>query len=96
MKTREHEDLLEIFDSYVGEAQNVHAWQLLVHVSRRWRTIVFGSQHRLNLRLVCTPLTPVSDILEVWPALPLVIRGWLDSTKHVDNLIALLGHRDRV
>ncbi len=97
------EVLLDIFGFYVGEAQNVHgealkvrAWQLLVHVSRRWRIIVFGSQHRLDLRLVWTPLKPVSDTLEVWPALPLVIRGWLDPPNHADNLIALLGHSDRV
>jgi hypothetical protein len=90
------EVLLEIFDFYVGEAQNVQAWQLLVHVSRRWRIIIFGSQHRLNLRLVCTPLTPVSDILEVWPALPLVIQGSLSCTQNADNLIALLGLSDRV
>jgi hypothetical protein len=87
------EVLLDIFDFYVGEAQNIQAWQLLVHVSRRWRIIVFGSQHRLNLRLVCTPLTSVSDILEVWPALPLVIRGRLYE---IHNLIALLGLSDRV
>src|SRR5258707_4264424 len=87
------EVLLDIFDFYVGEAQNVQAWQLLVHVARRWRTTVFGSQHRLNLRLICTPLTPVGDILEVWPALPLVIRGRVYETH---NLIALLGLSDRV
>ncbi len=92
------EVLLGIFDFYVDEAQNIQAWQLLVHVSRRWRIIVFGSQHRLDLRLICTPLTPVGDILEVWPVLPLVIRGRLYPTRRADNLIGLLasGHSDRV
>src|SRR5260221_5208216 len=52
------------------EASAVESWQLLVHVCRRWRSLVFGSPRRLNLRLFCTPETPAKDTLAVWPALP--------------------------
>ena len=69
-----------------------------MHVCRRWRTVVFGSPRRLNLRLVCTAKTPARDTLDVWPALPLFIRGYGNyPTESVDNIIAVLERcRDRV
>ena len=92
--------LLEIFDFYVDEYQvlkkGVKAWHLLVHVCRRWRSVVFGSPRRLDLRLVGTNKTPVKDNLDIWPPLPLVIRNCAGLTEGVDNIIALLKHRDRV
>jgi hypothetical protein len=60
--------LIEIFDFYV----EIGAWQSLVHVCRRWRSLVFGSPRRLNLRLHWTYQT--KDKLDVWPALPLTVR----------------------
>ena len=75
----------------------IEAWQSLVHVCRRWRSVVFGSPRRLNLRLVCTAKTPARDTLDVWPALPLVIRCNGDyPTESVDNIIAVLERSDRV
>jgi F-box-like len=98
--------LLVIFYFYVDpdeayfSAEDVEEWQTLVHVCRRWRSIVFGSPSRLNLRLVCTPYTPVEDLLDVWPALPFFIWGYTDesdyTTESVDNITALLEHSDRV
>jgi hypothetical protein len=75
----------------------MEAWQSLVHVCRRWRCVFFGSPRRLNLRLVCTPETPVRESLDVWPALPLIVvaTGTICSTS-VDNIVAALGYRDRV
>ena len=74
-----------------------NAWHPLVHVCRRWRTIVFESPRRLNLRLVCTSETPARDELDIWPALPLVILGEPDSrTGTVDNIVAALERTDRV
>jgi hypothetical protein len=91
--------LLEIFDFYLVEdplrENNIGAWQLLVHVCRRWRIVVFGSSRRLNLRLVCTPTTPVRDTLDIWPALPLLIYGDV-SMLGADNIIAALDRSDRV
>jgi hypothetical protein len=82
--------LLEIFYFYVGKAQGIQAWRYLVHVCRPWRSVVFGSPRRLNLQLVCTAKTRALDI---WPALPLQIRGRGDLR---DSLDAVLELSDRV
>jgi hypothetical protein len=94
--------LLGIFDfhvdmspSYEGK-RRVEAWQSLVHVCRRWRSLVLGSPRRLNLRLFCTPETPASDTLDVWPALPLIIRGSMALSSGTDNIIAALRQSNRL
>lgn len=91
--------LLEIFDCYMVEGlrtqKGVEVWRTLVHVCRRWRSLVFGSPRNLKLRLVCTYQTPTRKTLGVWPALPLIIQGHA-SRFVVDDLIAALEHRDRV
>ena len=71
-------------------------WQTLVHVCRRWRSVVFGSSLRLNLRLVCTDTTPARDTLDVWPALPLQIRCIYRQEECADNVLAVLERSDRV
>jgi hypothetical protein len=93
--------LLEVFDFYVEMSllyerkMEIEAWQSLVHVCRRWRNLVFRSPRRLKLRLHCTPKTPARDTLDVWPALPLIVRG--DTTlSGTDNVIAALGQSNRV
>ena len=98
--------LLEIFDNHVNEdrdeydnfKQETEEWQTLVHVCRRWRSIVFASPRRLNLRLVCTPETPARDMLDVWPSLPLLVWDSLSahSTEGVDDIIAVLERSKRV
>ena len=94
--------LLEIFnlhgycdDDYNG-VKRAKAWQTLVHVCRRWRCIVFGSPRHLNLQLACTQRTRSRDMLDVWPALPLIVfyRDYFIGS--VDNVIAALECRDRV
>ena len=100
------EVLLEIFGFNVVEAvrslkdgwsinflSDKQTWQTLVHVCRRWRSVVFGSPRRLKLKLFCTTKTPVRDRLDVWPELPLVIAGDVDN---VDNIIGLLECSDRI
>ena len=99
--------LIAIFDQYVngdvlqGPINTGKEWQPLVHVCRRWRSIVFGSPRHLKLQLFCTERTRARDMLDVWPALPLAI--WCDRIKGVDNriggvdnLIAALERRERV
>ena len=102
--------LLEIFDyfcadKYERKKREIEKWQPLVHVCRRWRTVVFGSPRRLNLRLFCKHETPVRFMLDVWPALPLVICDMpfygspyspIWDIAHLYNTIALLKHSDRV
>ena len=100
--TLSDEVLLAIFEFFLGEypdAEDVEAWQLLVHVCRRWRSIVFESPCRLNLRLAGTPKTPVTDMLDVWPDLPLVILDTVSTIsvpEDLDNIIALLERSHRV
>jgi hypothetical protein len=97
--------LLEIFDHYMygvrlGEEtqkDGERAWQSLVHVCRQWRSIVFGSSRRLDLRLVCTEGTRTKDRLDVWPALPLVVHCNIGVNPiRRDNIIAVLERTDRV
>ena len=96
------EVLLDIFDIFVASTSHeekktdTEAWQLLVHVCRRWRSLVFESPRRLNLRLFCTPETRVRDALDTWPVLPLIIDGYIPTSSGMDNIIAALGHSNRV
>ena len=70
------------------------AWQLLVHVCRRWRTLVLDSPRRLNLRLFCTP---TNGTLDIWPTLPLIVRSYQTSEfPRTDSIITALGHSNRV
>ena len=97
--------LLEVFDFhdyydywFEAEIEIQKAWQTKVHVCRRWRRIVFGSPRRLDLQLVCTPRRPVRDMLDVWPAFPLIIQFHHDDYLRgsMDNIIAALECTDRV
>jgi hypothetical protein len=73
----------------------IEAWQSLVHTCRRWRIVVFGSPRYLNLRLFCSNKTPVRDMLDVWPALPLFINCH-ETAESMDNIVAALERSDRV
>ena len=95
--------LIKIFDFHVDEdidkyfkIQRSLKWMTLVHVCRRWRIVVFQSPRRLNLRLICTPETPLRDTLDIWPPLPLDIRDIYQSYTSVDNTISFLELNDRV
>ena len=95
--------LLEIFDFYMimsllsyGVKGEIEAWHPLVHVCRRWRTLVFLSPCRLNLQLCCTPKTPAKDTLDVWPALPLIVRGSMSLSSSMDNITGVLRQNNRV
>jgi hypothetical protein len=91
--------LLEIFHSYITYTPHGRkpgeGWQSLVHVCRRWRTLVFRSPRRLILQLYCTPKTPAKDTLDVWPALPLILAGSM-ALSGTDDIIAALGQSNRV
>ena len=94
------EVLLTIFDfcadEYPHSKKDFEAWwQSLVHVCRRWRTVVFRSPRSLNLRLVFSLGKP-RGMLDVWPALPLIIWDYECSRKSIDDVIGLLEHPLRV
>ena len=91
------EALLVIFSFYLAEAPE--QWHTLVHVCRRWRSIVFASPRRLNLRVFYTPKRQVNVMLDIWPNLPIHISAWRYNALrwHGDNnLIAALEHTDRI
>ena len=75
-------------DEYPCSKEVIEAWQALVHVCQRWRSLVFGSPRRLNLRLLCNTHTQkrVRDTLDVWPALPLIIHGGANETETEGSL----------
>jgi len=93
--------LLEIFYFYVDENNQIEAWCTLAHVCQRWRCIVSAFPRRLNLRLLCKDTTRgLTEMLDIWPALPVVIEANFFRTKQradgADNVIAGMKHKDRV
>jgi hypothetical protein len=88
--------LLEIFDLYIYFGFLCETWETLVHVCQRWRYVVFGSPIRLDLQIFCTGRTPVRKSLDIWPELPLNLKFLTEPDDRSDNLVAILGHRDRV
>ncbi|KAI0258620.1 hypothetical protein BC834DRAFT_847248 [Gloeopeniophorella convolvens] len=77
------EVLLDVFDCYrlvVLYDPKYHMrlymcwpWKTLAHVCRHWRLLVTASPRRLELRLLLTYHSPVVDILEYSPPLPLAL-----------------------
>ena len=91
--------LLKIFDFCLDEDvedEDIEEWHTLVHVCRNWRNVVFGSPHRLNLQLYCTATTPVRQMLDIWPLLPIIIEAYSIDKWDNDNIIAALEHNDRI
>ena len=98
------EILLGIFSFYLTEGPDFRShswrWPTLVHVCRRWRTIVFASPSRLDLRIRCTGRSRVKEMSDIWPALPIDIWATgaipVCGSDDVDNIIAALVHNDRI
>ena len=94
------EALLEIFSFYLAEAsKRIEPWLPLVHVCRRWRSIIFASPRRLNVGVFYTHRTQVKVMLDTWPNLPIHISAHLYKTWRWlggNNVIAALEHTDRI
>jgi len=99
--------LLEIFDHHRLAAQEYvlfgpWEWHRLAHVCQRWRSVIFASPRRLNLRLIYTYKKPVRKTLDCWPSLPISI--WYPrlvlyhplSPSDEANVISALEHPDRI
>jgi len=83
-------------------------WHALVHVCRRWRCLVFGSPRRLNLRLEYEGRRPISEVLDAWPVLPILLLSRAEnlpsgfphpkSDQRWNNVVAALesAHYDRI
>ena len=90
------EVLLEVFAFYMRRVSDNFEWKTLIHVCRRWRSIVFAAPRRLNLRLFCTCTTPVGKMLDIWPALPIVIQVYGVCHKITHDVLAALEKHDRI
>ncbi|KAI9452740.1 hypothetical protein F5148DRAFT_497315 [Russula earlei] len=74
MNTLPDDVLVEIFHFYMNVWEiGSSEWHTLVHVCQKWRYIVFASSRRLNLQLLYTGSRPMSEMLDVWPVLPVVV-----------------------
>ncbi len=75
-------------------------WHTLVHVCRRWRGLVFAWSRHFNLRLFCTNTRPVETMLDIWPALPIVVNACVTDLQNSDattnNIMGALEQPDRV
>ena len=100
IETLSHDVLLNIFRHYLDATPRF--WPSLACVCQRWRQIVLTSPVGLNLRLYCTPGTPVLKFLDCWAALPIIIQYGgvpnLDAPapEDDDNIIAALKQSGRV
>jgi hypothetical protein len=94
------EVLLIIFRYYLDASPR--CWPKLTRMCRKWRHIVFASQRALNLRLFCTPGTPVLKTLDCWPTLPIVVHygsppvPGLSVAEDEDNIVTALKQSDRI
>src|SRR5712675_1144407 len=99
--------LIEIFcfyGPYWDWYSRIRGWPTLVHVCQRWRSIVFASPRRLGLQLMFTGRRTITEMLDIWPRLPIMIYVWqkpwdgADGTSRLDNIVALLDseHHDRI
>ena len=95
--------LLEIFSLYIAcslspEVYKEDAWHTLVHVCRRWRSVVFGSPRHLDLQLFCANKRLLKT-LDIWPDFPIVIHAGnlgINEPPSITNAISSLKRNDRV
>jgi len=84
-----------------GQWSRERWWYKLVHVCKRWRSLILGSASHLGICLVCTYGTPILKMLAHSPPLPIII-DYLDAnrlaTKNDDEgtMLVLKRYRDRV
>jgi hypothetical protein len=77
-------------------------WYELAHVCQRWRNVILGSTSYLGVSLVCTNGTPVADMLDHSPPLPLDIDYQFDGDNDIipeeeeEGAILALKQYDRV
>jgi F-box-like len=98
--------LIDIFDFYrMDFPYYPWRWHTLAHVCRRWRCLIFASPRRLDLQFLCTPRTPVRELLDYLPpAMPIMISNWTSNPPPYNPLnledggqvLSTIEERDRV
>ena len=83
-----------------GEWTRERWWYKLAQVCQRWRYLIFGSAQHLRLSLVCIRGTPVTEMLEHSPPLPIIIDHVYNSdpitTEDQEAIMLALRDRNRV
>ena len=86
--------------AFVGGGTTYDGWHDLVHVCQRWRRLVFASPGHLDLRLLCTSRRPVGKLLDIWPALPIVVQDYTKTSQPwgwgMTDVISALHRHNRV
>ena len=91
--------LLETFHFFMEDASSISGsdtWRRLLHVCRKWRNVIFGSPHRLDLHLHCREWTRVRETIAAWPLLPIHVEGYAKEKCGVVNILVALEHNDRI
>ncbi|KAI9457883.1 hypothetical protein F5148DRAFT_339064 [Russula earlei] len=95
--------LVEIFHFYMIMEEwsfEMNEWHTLVHACQRWRRVMFASPRRLNLRLWYAGKRPMSEMLDVWPVLPVAVgnNSAFDQSSSWENIAVALEseHRHRI
>ncbi|KAH9062538.1 hypothetical protein EDB83DRAFT_2675313 [Lactarius deliciosus] len=92
--------LLGIFDYYRLDEKNAWnvrlGWRKLSHTCRRWRHLVYSSAFHLGMQIHCTNGTPIVDMLDHLPPLPLVINYQYIRGQDGLGIYHALRSRDRV
>ncbi len=94
--------LLHVFDFCCLEVSGTQDknfynwWHGLVHVCKRWRQLIFTSQHHFNLQLLFPRKTPARENLDCWPRLPIAINVRSLNPTQKANLNTAFKHSDHV
>ena len=95
--------LLEMFGFYVDgghvnywDFHHFDKWHTLIHVCRRWRSLVFISPRHLNVQLLWRPKRSVKKMLDIWPEIPICVYDYGYRREATDNDVAALKLKDRV
>ena len=83
INTIDDDILLGVFGYYLLDSEisvlNPLVWCKISHVCRRWRHLIHHSPFHLGLQILCTHRTPIVDMLDHLPPIPIFIDySWLD------------------
>ena len=77
INTLDDDILLGIFRCYLLDfkpsVQDPLVWCKISHVCRRWRNLIHSSPFHLGLQILCTHFTPIVDMLDHLPPIPIFI-----------------------
>ena len=83
------------FDGLENPHWRPYWWHRLVHVCRKWRSIVFASSNFLKLKLEAGCLKKRMELIDIWPSLPISLRnGMLRPTP--EDYGSLIMHTSRI